>query len=363
MPALRILHLVGSAQNDFYCELSRLYAADCLAATAQLHYDCAIAYITPDRQWRFPRSLSQEDIAQAKLMPVSEAIEFIAAQNIDIVLPQMFCIPGMTHYRALFDLLKIPYVGNTPDIMAITAHKAKAKAIVEAAGVKVPRGELLRQGDIPTITPPVVIKPANSDNSLGVNLVKDAAEYDAALNKAFEYASEVIVETFIELGREVRCGIIVKDGELIGLPLEEYLVDPHEKPIRTYADKLQKTDDGNLHLVAKDKTRAWIVDPNDPLTQKVHQVAKKCHQALGCRHYSLFDFRIDPQGQPWFLEAGLYCSFAPKSVISCMAKAAGISLNELLMIAIDETLGSNKYSISVVKINEPPSLREASANA
>ncbi|MFN6495517.1 MAG: ATP-grasp domain-containing protein [Nostoc sp. DedQUE01] len=342
MPVLRILHLVGSAQNDFYCDLSRLYAEDCLAATTERsRYDFQIAYITPDRQWRFPRSLSQEDIAQAKPMPLFEAIEFIAAQNIDIMLPQMFCVPGMTHYRALFDLLKIPYVGNTPDLMAITAHKARTKAIVEAAGVKVPRGELLRQGDVPTIAPPVVIKPVSSDNSLGVTLVKDAAEYDAALKTAFEYADEAIVETFIE-GREVRCGIIVKDGELIGLPLEEYLLDSDEKPIRTFADKLKKTDDGNLGFAAKDNIKSWIVDPNDPITQKVQQVAKKCHQALGCRHYSLFDFRIDPQGQPWFLEAGLYCSFAPKSVISSMAKATGISINELLMTAINEALGSNK---------------------
>ncbi|MDZ8081656.1 MAG: ATP-grasp domain-containing protein [Nostoc sp. DcaGUA01] len=342
MPVLRILHLVGSAQNDFYCDLSRLYAEDCLAATTERsRYDFQIAYITPDRQWRFPRSVSQEDIAQAKPMPVSEAIEFIAAQNIDIVLPQMFCIPGMTEYRALFDLLEIPYIGNTPDLMAITAHKARTKAIVEAAGVKVPRGEVLRQGDVPTIAPPVVIKPVSSDNSLGVTLVKDAAEYDAALKTAFEYADEAIVETFIE-GREVRCGIIVKDGELIGLPLEEYLLDSDEKPIRTFADKLKKTDDGNLGFAAKDNIKSWIVDPNDPITQKVQQVAKKCHQALGCRHYSLFDFRIDPQGQPWFLEAGLYCSFAPKSVISSMAKATGISINELLMTAINEALGSNK---------------------
>lgn len=312
----------------------------------------------PMAQWRFPRSLSREDIAQTKPMLVFEAIEFIAAQNIDIVLPQMFCIPGMTHYRALFDLLKIPYIGNTPDLMAITAHKARTKAIVEAAGVKVPHGELLRQGDVPTITPPVVIKPVSSDNSLGVTLVKDAGEYEAALEKAFEYADEAVVETFIE-GREVRCGIIVKDGELIGLPLEEYLIDSHEKPIRTYADKLKKTDDGNLGFAAKGNNKSWILDPNDPITQKVQEVAKKCHQALGCRHYSLFDFRIDSQGQPWFLEAGLYCSFAPKSVISSMAKAAGMSLNELLMIAIDETLGSNKYSpISVVEINEPPRRRE-----
>ncbi|MCP6762995.1 MAG: D-alanine--D-alanine ligase [Fischerella sp. CENA71] len=345
MSVLRILHLVGSAQDDFYCDLSRLYAQDCLAATAERsRYDFQIAYITPDRLWRFPASLNPEDITVAKPMTLFEAIQFITAQNIDLVLPQMFCIPGMTHYRALFDLLKIPYIGNTPDLMAIAAHKAKAKAIVEVVGVKVPRGELLCQGDIPTIPPPAVVKPATSDNSLGVVLVKDVTEYDTALKKAFEYGSEVIVETFIELGREVRCGIIVKNGELMGLPLEEYLVDPYKKPIRNYADKLQKMDDGNLHLTAKDNTKAWIVDPNDPITQKVQQVAKKCHQALGCRHYSLFDFRIDPQGQPWFLEAGLYCSFAPKSVISTMAKAAGIPLNELLMTVINETLGNSRMS-------------------
>jgi D-alanine-D-alanine ligase len=346
MSLLRILHLVGSAHNDFYCDLSRLYAQDCLLATAdRSHYDCLIAYITPDRQWRFPHSLSPEDIAVSQPMPLFDAVQFLTAQNIGLMIPQMFCIPGMTHYRALFDLLKIPYIGNTPDIMAIAAHKARAKAIVAAAGVKVPRGELLRQGDVPTITPPAIVKPVSSDNSLGVSLVKEATDYDAALKKAFEYASQVIVEEFIELGREVRCGIIVKDGELVGLPLEEYLLDPHSKPIRNHADKLQQTDDGNLRFAAKDNIKSWIVDPNDPMTHKVQEVAKKCHQALGCRHYSLFDFRIDPKGQPWFLEAGLYCSFAPKSVISSMAKAAGIPLNELLITAINETLGNHQKAL------------------
>jgi D-alanine-D-alanine ligase len=41
---------------------------------------------------------------------------------------------------------------------------------------------------------------------------------------------------------------------------------------------------------------------------------RAAHQALGFRQYSLFDFRIDPDGRPWFLEA-VYCSFAPDSVI------------------------------------------------
>ncbi len=340
MSVLRILHLVGSADNNFYCNLSRLYAQDCITATADSsHYEFYIAYITPDRQWRFPDSLSEKDIAAAKPMSLAQAIEFITVKNIDLMLPQMFCRPGMTHYRALFDLLTIPYVGNTPGLMALTDDKAKAKAIVAAAGVKVPFGELLRPGDTPTIKPTVIIKPVNSDNSLGVSLVKDVADYDAALKTAFAYSNEVLVEEYIELGREVRCGVIVKDGKLVGLPLEEYQVNTENNPIRNYADKLKQEEDGELSFAAKGNNKSWIVDKSDPLTETVQQVAKKCHQALGCRHYSLFDFRIDPQGQPWFLEAGLYCSFCPKSVISSMARASGISLDELLMTAINETLG------------------------
>lgn len=336
---LRILQLVGSADNDFYSELSRLYAKDCLAALApSSRYQFYIAYVTRDRQWRFPTSLSREDLAAAQPLPLSEAIEQIAIQKIDLVLPQMFCLPGMTQYRALLDLLNLPYIGNSPDVMALTAHKAKTKAIVAAAGVKVPFGELLRPGDTPTLKPPAVIKPVNSDNSLGVTLIKDAADFDAALKTAFEYADEVLLEEYIELGREVRCGIIVREGELVGLPLEEYQVNALDHPIRHYADKLKKTEDGDLTLTAKDKIKAWIVDPRDPATATVQKVAQKCHQALGCRHYSLFDFRIDPQGQPWFLEAGLYCSFSPKSVIATMAEASGISLDELLRTAIEETL-------------------------
>jgi D-alanine-D-alanine ligase len=328
---------VGSACDKFYCDLSRLYAKDSLAATTNPSlYDFRIAYITPDGQWRFPASLSQEDIAAAEPLPLGDALKFLTAQNIDVMLPQMFCIPGMTHYRALFNLLNIPYVGNTPEVMALAAHKARTKAIVAAVGVKVPYGELLRPGDIPTIKPPAVVKPASSDNSIGVTLVKDMESYDAALKAAFECADEVIVEEFIELGREVRCGILVKDGKLVGLPLEEYAVDKHTHPIRDYADKLKPADNGGLSLVAKDHTKAWIVDPSDPITESVQEVAKKCHQALGCRHYSLFDFRIDPQGQPWFLEAGLYCSFSPKSVVATMARAAGISLDELLLMMLEQ---------------------------
>jgi D-alanine-D-alanine ligase len=344
---LRVLHLVGSAVSDFYCDLSRLYAEDCLESTANpALYEFHIAYITPDRQWRFPNDLSRESIASASPMSFADAVQVLTALKIDVMLPQMFCVPGMTYYRALFDLLDIPYLGNTPDVMALAIDKAKAKAVVVAAGVNVPPGELLRPGNYPSIDPPAVLKPVNADNSLGVVLVRTISDYDTALKTAFAFADEVLIERFIELGREVRCGIVVRDGQLVCLPLEEYSMDKEQKPIRNYNDKINQNKNGDLNLVAKDSTKAWIVDPSNPVTERVWDAAKKCHIALGCRHYSLFDFRIDPSGKPWFLEAGLYCSFAQKSVIQMMAKAAGIPLEQLFQIVLNNHSNRDREDFS-----------------
>jgi D-alanine-D-alanine ligase len=329
MAPRRVLHLVGSPTSEFYCDLSRLYASDCLASTADpSRYAPLIAYVTPDGLWRFPARLAPEEIAAAAPTDVAAAIARISSSNIAVVVPQMFCPEGMTAYRALFDVLRIPYVGNQADVMALTMDKAKAKAVVAAAGVDVPRGELLRPGAPPTVAPPSVVKPVDADNSLGVTYVVKASDYPAALRAAFCHSPAVLVEDYIELGREVRCGILERDGALECLPLEEYAVDTASKPVRGHDDKIRGAGDA-MGLVAKDSTHAWIVDRDDPITSAVWDAARRCHAALGCRDYSLFDFRIDPDGQPWFLEASLYCSFAAQSVLVVMAAAAGIRLADL----------------------------------
>ena len=143
------------------------------------------------------------------------------------------------------------------------------------------------------------------------------------------------------LGREVRCAIVVQDGKLRHLPLEEYFVDSVIRLVRTDSDKLKRDGAGNLVLAAKSASEAWIVDDNDPIIAAVWKAAMQCHIALGCRHYSLFDFRIDPAGNPWFLEAGLYCSFSPKSVISTMMAAAGTPLTLFFDQAVLQAVGKS----------------------
>ena len=322
---LRVLHLAGSAVSDFFCDLSRLYAADCLAVTADPdRYDVHVAYVTPDGQWRFPTDLGDAAIDTAESMPLAAALARIAELDVDVMVPQMFCVPGMTSYRALFDVLAIPYVGNPADVMALTAHKDRARAVVAAHGVAIPSGRLVRRGDVPDVALPCVVKPVDADNSVGVSLVRRPEQLDDALDRAFEHSDAVLVETYVEAGREVRCGIVERGDELLCLPLEEYRLDAGE-PIRRASDKLGRREDGGLQLMAKDTRVAWIVDASDPVVGAVHEAARRCHVALGCRDYSLTDFRIDPDGRPWFLEAGLYNSFADASVVSTMAREAGMT--------------------------------------
>ena len=340
MAVIRILHLVGSPTSKKHFELSMLYAGGCIDALYQPDkYAFLIALVNPDSTWLFPHSLDATAISAAQPITVHSAMERLANAQIDVVLPQMFCLAGMTTYRALLETLGIPYFGNRPFQMALTADKAKAKAVVACAGVKVPAGELLVRGQQPTTHMPAVVKPNNSDNSDGVTLVRHADQYPAALKLAFAYSDAVLVERYIPLGREVRCGIVVQNGVLRHLPLEEYFVDPVTRPVRRGADKLKRDSANRLVLAAKQASEAWMVDAEDPIVPVVWKAATACHVALGCEQHSLFDFRIDPDGVPWFLEAGLYCSYSPKSVITTMMEAAGTPLKDFFDQSISQLLG------------------------
>lgn len=336
---IRVLHLVGSAVDDHHAELSRLYAADALAVVDDPdRYEPRIAYVHPDRTWSFPDDLTDQVLAEADRVPLHAALRTLAADRPDVVVPQLFCAPGMTSYRALFELLGIPSVGNPATVMAVAADKAAARAIVAQAGVGVPDGQLVGPGGAVALELPVVVKPVAADNSVGVSLVRTADDLDAALERAWQHGGTALVEDYVELGREVRCGTVVRDGRVTALPLEEYAVDPVDKPIRDEADKLGRDHLGRLHLVAKDVQHAWIVDADDPVVPAAQATAVACHAALGCRHHGLVDLRIDPDGRPWFLEAGPYCSFGRRSVVPTMAAAAGIPADQLFAEAVQHAL-------------------------
>ncbi|MDY6805474.1 MAG: D-alanine--D-alanine ligase [Cyanobacteriota bacterium] len=321
---LRVLHLAGSRVSEFYYNLSTIYAKEAVRPSGVSSY---YAVVSPDGSWQLGTSM---DSLSTK-MSLQEAIANLP--EVDVVVPHMFCFPGMTSFRGLFeDVLGLPVVGSPPGCTALATNKAQTKSVVSASGVRVAKAQLLGRGDTVAMEPPFIVKPNSEDNSLGVTLVSNSNEIASALAVGFEQDETLLVEDYIP-GRELRVGVVERGGKLSVLPAIEYLVS-QEHPIRTVDDKLELTSEGMPSSQPK-KPAAKVVCPADvepELFEKLASAAKRSHIALGSRDYSLYDFRVHAEtNEPYLLEAGLFWSFGKISMISRMLEADGQSLEDVAL--------------------------------
>ena len=135
------------------------------------------------------------------------------------------------------------------------------------------------------------------------------------LHTAHSHASQAVVED--------------ENGEpATMLPATEYLLTP-EHPMRVSTDKISVTDSGlpdadkffaTNREDAPDYRRSICPAPlDDALAAKLAEASKRAHKALRCRDYSIYDFRVDPEGNVYMLECQPVCSFARESAMIGMA--------------------------------------------
>jgi len=229
--------------------------------------------------------------------------------------------------------------------MALSTNKSQTKAVMQSAGVPVPEAEVLHPGDRPTMSPPFILKPCREDNSMGITLFRgnEGDDLDAALEKAFTYDKEILCEQYIELGRELRVSVLEKeDGTLEMLPILEYFFHNLDEPIRTSNTKLKHDPRTGMPLIANSfQFRKFCSDADisPKLRAKLFAACQRAHKAIGARDYSLYDVRVDPKGNPHFLESCLYCSFSPSSIVVGMAAQRGQSHQELFEAMVERTRG------------------------
>jgi D-alanine-D-alanine ligase len=305
-----------------------------------------------DGSWGFPTKVDEAGVLEAKKTSMSFGAAMTKIQTmapaVDVIVPHMFCVEGLTRYRNLADLLSIELLGCSGDTCAVAQDKFITKAVCEAAGVPVPKGELLRNdlhGTDLTATAksllerqsvPFIVKPASEDNSFGLSLVKTSSVKDAAdaLAFAFKYDDRILVEEYIP-GQEVRVACLeVEDGEgfrLAILPKIEYILEDVRKMEHKYGTdangKLLSGDSntsGAFQKAREDSKRIYPAQLDPQVHMRIDSLARTAHKALGCKYYSLFDVRINPDGMPFMLEACLFCSFSPHSVIVSLATKSEI---------------------------------------
>lgn len=231
--------------------------------------------------------------------------------------------------QAAFDLLGVKYTGSDYLSSAIAMNKGMAKKLFVEAGIPTPKGIVMtretREDDVTKLNLhlPCVVKPCCGGSSIGVTIVRDAAEFKAALDEAFRWEDELVIEEFVE-GREFSVGVI--EGK--ALPVIEIA------PIQGFYDYKNKYKAGS----AVETCPAEL--PEDVSAQMRHY-AEEVAKVIGLDTYSRSDFLLDKEGNMFCLEANTLPGMTPTSLLPQEAAVVGVNFNELCEKLID--ISMKKY--------------------
>lgn len=219
--------------------------------------------------------------------------------------------------QAAFDLFGIRYTGSGYLGSAIAMDKGISKVFFEANGIPAPKGIKMKKSErMDTfeqtgLTLPCVVKPCCGGSSIGVSIVRSAKEYQNALEEAFRWEDEIIIEDYIE-GREFSVGVI--EGR--ALPVIEIA------PIEGFYDYKNKYKAGSA-------VETCPADLPEEISAEMQRYAEAAAGALGLDTYSRMDFLLNQKNEIYILEANTLPGMTATSLLPQEAQAVGVDYNQL----------------------------------
>lgn len=218
--------------------------------------------------------------------------------------------------QGILEELGIPFTGSGATASSLAMNKAFSQKIFEKAGLNVPRYYCLdtRHKNLRKFNNfPLVVKPASGGSSIGLSIVDNRKDLRSAVDLAFKFGKEVLIEEYIE-GREMTVGI-----------LEDKPLNPIEiKTKRRFFDFEAKYHTGFTDYIVPAKLPKRI-------TRELKDVGAKAHRLLGCTFFSRVDIILNKEGRPFVLEVNTIPGFTSTSLLPKAAKAAGIDFPELVI--------------------------------
>lgn len=289
-----------------------------------------IGFITAALQKCFTRV---ETVAVTK--NITESVEKLKQFAPAVVFNLVESVEGVAEYEiyhaGLYDLLKLPYTGNTPQCLGNCLHKFRAKHILHSSGVPVPQAEILSPGMPLAITHhlhfPLITKLLKEDASIGISehsVVHNETELKQQLKFLFEsYHQPVIVEEYID-GREFNIGIL---GDM-PLPISEISFEglpAHFPKIVTYEGKWMQES-----LYYKHTVPLCPAPLDEEMTKRLHRIALSAYKAMDCRDYARVDVRVDVHGNPHVIEVNPNPDISTDAGFTRAASKIGIDYDALI---------------------------------
>ncbi|MEA4895273.1 MAG: D-alanine--D-serine ligase VanG [Oscillospiraceae bacterium] len=276
--------------------------------------DCVRAFISPDRNIHGLLSIGKDEIRNIYL---------------DAALPVLHGKYGEDGtIQGLLELAGIPIVGCGVLSSALCMDKDRAHQLVHMAGVPIPRSFVLSsKEDIAHAAEnamilgyPLFVKPVKAGSSFGITRVADEKGLSEAIEQAFLYDDEIIMEENIA-GFEVGCAVM-GNAELITGQIDEVEL---QEGFFNYTEKYNLVT-SKIHLPAR-------VSPYK--AEEIKETAKVIYKALGCRGFARVDMFLTPSGEVIFNEVNTIPGFTAHSRYPSMMKAIGIDFSEVITSVIE----------------------------
>ena len=232
--------------------------------------------------------------------------------------------------QGYFDMLGIPYVGCKADVSALTFNKYLCNTFLKAFQVRMTdsihryRHE---QADVEAIVSrlglPCFVKPCGSGSSVGVTKVKNAADLQAAMEEAFRYDDELLVERFVP-GRELACGVVAFDHKPQVIAVTEIV------PKKDFFDYEAKYQAG----LSDEITPADI--PAD-LQRQCEEESLRIYEALGCSGIVRIDYIANEEGL-YFIEVNTIPGQTSGSIVPKQLAWRGWDFSEICTRLLVELL-------------------------
>jgi len=211
----------------------------------------------------------------------------------------------------------VPYTGEGVAQSELAFDKIRSKEAFRHHGVTTPYWQTVTVGQRPTIPIPFVIKAPRQGSTVGVHIIKNDREIDAAIADASKYDNELLVEKFVP-GRELTIGIL---GDL-ALPIIEIIPKGGFYDFANKYPFLNPSAGGGAEHVCP----AHIPEER---TRELQNLALRAHRALGLQVYSRVDIMLPEEGEPSVLEINTIPGMTEVSLLPEAAAAAGIGYPEL----------------------------------
>ena len=229
--------------------------------------------------------------------------------------------------QGVLETLAIPYTHSGLLASALAMDKAKAKAVLAAAGVTVPGGGLFNRFEAAAdhvMAPPYVVKPNAEGSSVGVFLVFEGANGPPQdlVAPSWTFGEAVMIEPYIA-GKEL--AVAVMNGK--ALAVTEIL------PTTGFYDYEAKYGEGGSRHVIPAPIPAGVSD-------RAMRMAERAHAALGCRGVTRSDLRYDDVNDLLvLLEVNTQPGMTPTSLVPEQAAHLGVGFDELVCWMVEDAYG------------------------